>query len=295
MARKKKIVEKVIAFEGEQDFILNSKKPEFIGAGEVLYVEAAGGSITQTLTGTPEPLTQSATSSPTRTEVTATPTGTTTRTTTDVAVPTGTQTTTQTATATTSPTRTEVAIPTKPTEPRIVTEVPVPTKPTEPRVVTEITMCFFAIDQFNLDVSGNQAAVNVTVKAGTKVVLPSNGKVAYSLDGSAPVVTDPSFVLKNLSSGSHTLTVSAVCDDGNGGIAISSSTQTKTFTIKPSETTVTTTTTFVPPFRGGFGGGGGAAQEEEAPAPEKKKKSFPLLLVLLIAGGVYMFAKRKKD
>lgn len=295
MLRKKKIVEKVIAFKGEQDFILNSKKPEYIGAGEVLYVEATGGSIDRTLTSTPE-ITQAATTSPTRTEVAPAPTGAT-PTRTDVAAPTGTQTTTQIVQATSgTPTRTEVAIPTKPTEPRVVTEVPVPTKPTEPRVRTEITLCFFAIDQFNLDVSGNQAAVNVTVKAGTKVILPSNGKIAYRLDGSAPVVTDPSFVLKNLSSGSHTLTVSAVCDDGNGGIAISSDAQTKTFTIKPSETTVTTTTTFVPPFRGGFGGGGGgAAQEEEAQAPEKKKKSFPLLLVLLIAGGVYMFAKRKKD
>lgn len=41
--KKKKIVEKVIAFEGEQDFIINPNKPEYISAGEVLYVEAQGG------------------------------------------------------------------------------------------------------------------------------------------------------------------------------------------------------------------------------------------------------------
>jgi hypothetical protein len=43
--KKKKIVEKVIAFEGEQDFILNPNKPEYISAGEVLYVEAVGGQV----------------------------------------------------------------------------------------------------------------------------------------------------------------------------------------------------------------------------------------------------------
>lgn len=48
---KKKIVEKVVAFEGEQDFIINPNKPDYISAGEVLYVEAQGTQISGGATG----------------------------------------------------------------------------------------------------------------------------------------------------------------------------------------------------------------------------------------------------
>lgn len=296
MAKKRNIVEKVIAFEGEQDFILNANKPDFISAGEVLYVEAVGSttqrSATQTLTGVQDqfaPVTT--TQSPTAATQPAPTTG--------LSTPIATTTPTPTATTQPAPTRTEVAIPTKPIEPRVVTEIPVPTKPTEPRVVTEVSFCFYEIDKFTVDVSGNQAAVSVTTKKITDTLQARlsgtwNGKIAYSLDGSAPIVTDASFVLKNLSAGSHTLTVSAVCDTLNG-VDISTAKQTKTFTVQPSTTTVTTTTTLVPPFRGGFGGGGGGGAAADEPVAPVKKKQFPFLLLILIAGGIYLFAKDKKD
>jgi hypothetical protein len=50
--KKKKIVEKVVAFEGEQDFIINPNKPDYISAGEVLYVEAQGSQTAGGTTGT---------------------------------------------------------------------------------------------------------------------------------------------------------------------------------------------------------------------------------------------------
>jgi len=305
MEKRNKIVERVIGFEGEQDFILNPNKPDHVAAGEIMYVEAAGTtterSLTQTLSGVQDTLAPViTTASPTRTDVVA-PTAGTTTTPTGTSTPITTTTPTTSTSTTTNVARTDVDIPTKPSEPRVVTEVPIPTKPTEPRVVTEISFCGYVIDQFNLDVSGNQAAVNVSVKKSdnatvSRISLPSNGKIAYRLDGSAPVVTDSSFVLKNLSSGSHTITVSAVCDDGQGGVDISTATQTKTFTISPSTTTVTTTTTLTPPFRGGFGGGGGGgATEEPTVAPVEKKKQFPFLLLLLIAGGIFLYTKQKKN
>jgi hypothetical protein len=49
--KKKKIVEKVIAFEGEQDFIINPNKPDYISGGEVLYVEAQGTQVSDGTSG----------------------------------------------------------------------------------------------------------------------------------------------------------------------------------------------------------------------------------------------------
>lgn len=272
--KKKKIVEKVVAFEGEQDFIVSSNKPEYISAGEVLFVNVIGtsGDATPTrgdVVNQTRPTNIVTDASPTSSQSTTT-------------------TTTQTSTGSVSQTNTPSLVP-----------------------------CDAVIDQFNISVSGSTATISTTIRSNTS---PTSGQVRYSLDGGDAVTTSSTFQLTNLSAGSHSISVAAVCNDGS-----TSGKQVKTFNIpatieRPSTprvvdpslvdqlqppvaptpttptTTVTSTTTFIPPFGGGgfgggFGGGGGGSTET---TETKKKDEFPLLLVLLIAGGLFLITRKRK-
>jgi len=257
--KKKKIVEKVVAFEGEQDFIVNANKPEYISAGDILFVEANG----LRDTATPSDLipTNTSGSSVIRQDTIQSPT--------------------------------------------TVTQ-----QDTTPPASNLPKVCDATIDQFNISVSGNTATISTTIKQG---VSPTYNEVRYSLDGGDAVTTTSTFLLTNLSAGSHSISVAAVCSDGG-----TSGKLTKSFNIpatieKPSTprgvdpslidqlkppaiptptTTVTSTTTFIPPFGGGgFGGGGGGSTET---TETKKKNEFPLLLVLIIAGTLFLLTKKKK-
>jgi hypothetical protein len=344
--KKKKIVEKVIAFEGEQDFILGNNKPEFISAGEVLYVDANG---TNRLNPDSNELipTNTSGSAPIRADTiqgATDPYNLTYNTNTNVAssgstnVPTdscsdycilntsgsvitigsleaylGKKLTCTQTTFSAIPPNLNGTIRLIPSEvialnPSANWEI-LPLPCPEPQNVTQ---CDASIDQFNITTDGTTATINTTIKQGTKSI----SGIVYSLDGGDFVLSQPTFILKNLSYGDHSLIVAVQCTDGSR-----IGKQTKSFTItkptitptspkpidpaivdaltpKPTPTTtVTSTTTFVPPFTFGggrpFGGGGGGGETQEVKV--EKKSQFPLLLLLLIAGGLFLLTRDKEN
>jgi len=288
--KKKKIVEKVVAFEGEQDFIVSSNSPDYISAGEVLFVGATGvpsrgtpvfqipdwNSLDCAMLG--QSISQLENYINTYKDSI------------DAASLTIYQSELLKAKG------------------LYTAKCPVSAPTTTP--------CDATIDQINVNVQGTTATISAIIKSSKS---PITNQVRYSLDGNDAITTNSTFQLTNLSSGSHSITIAALCSDGG-----TSPKQTKSFTIdspvsitpnapktidpnvlsllntsnvSPTPTTtVTSTTTFVPPFAGGgFGGvfGGGGSESETQTV---KKDQFPWLLVILITGGLFLLTrKRKKD
>lgn len=316
--KKRKIVEKVVAFEGEQDFIINPNKPDYISAGEVLYVAAdavgdspTGGGITPNGGGAvipPETVQyiipdwdgmdcsslNSAIASLTsfisgnRSKLDAE----------------------NIAYYESELTKAKTIYRTKCTNVGDLTPDSPATPPTYnvpnfstmscDTLKTELDKLksWFSANQGKLGISGIQD-YGSAIKEGNdlyaaKCQAPQYPKFdiptwsSLSCDQLASKIKELENYLKEHRSkmiGNDVIMYDAALSNG---ISIQSS--------KCKSTTVTTTTQIIPPprFFGGGGGGFGAAPEEPTPLPEKKKGGINWLLLLLIAGGIYLATKKKQ-
>jgi hypothetical protein len=267
--KKKKIVEKVVAFEGEQDFIVNPNKPEYISAGEVLYVEALGSG--QTATGTSGTGVQGDTNTGGSPQSVSylipdwngmdCPTLMTAITSLSAFISTG--------TANLPPaevtyyndelSKAKTLYRTK------CTNIGTPT----PQPSDQATYPKFTVPDWNT-LTCDQ--IKLKVSELDKFIKDYDSKF---------ITVDRLYYETALTNGK---------DQQNVKCAVAPTTP------PASTTTVTTSTQIIPPprFFGGGGGGFGGSLEEKTTVVDKKKGGINWLLLILIAGGIYLFAKKKK-
>jgi hypothetical protein len=278
MPKKKKIIEKVSAFEGEQDFIVNSNKPDYIEAGEVLYVEAVGG---QTDSGTGQ---TSGEQRPTDviSDSTDSITGTGGATGTDGKTGTGGATVTSGLTfsipdwsaLTCDQLNTQIGL--------LGTFITANSS-----ALTSTEMTFYSGE---LTKAKSQYATKCTTKPPIDIPLIPD-------DWSKLLCTD----IEKLITSYNTYLADTKVDEAKKTVfrteltKAKSTYDTKCKTSTPT-TTVTTTTTLTPPFGGGFfgggGGGGATSTSTETNTTTEKKQKFPWLIVILIAGGLYLLTRK---
>jgi len=274
--KKKKIVEKVVAFEGEQDFIVNSNKPDYISSGEVLFVQADGTTtntegIRPTITGETPPTSASS----------------------------GSLSGGSTASGGTTPQ--------SPTVPSYI--VPDWTS-------LDCNALTTSIGQLETYISTYSASISPSDLTNYQSELSkANSLKSTKCDFGGNTTPIPTYTIPDwatLSCDSLKAEISKLqswLSQNENAVGFRNATRykseidkanslyqtkcavTPTQPIAQPTTTVTSTTTFMPPFPM-FGGGGGGSSDTTTTV--EKKSGFPYLLLILIAGGLFLITRKDK-